>query len=65
MMRATICYTLHTPVVYNKGTKYEKSHDTFLECYCANKEMAKIECDKLNKSATDRIYFVSEQEEMY
>ena len=29
----TICYKTKEPVVYNKGTKYEKSNDTFLLHY--------------------------------
>ena len=65
MNRPTICYKLNTPIFYNKGTKYETSCDIFLECYSYSKEAAQRECDKLNVTATDRIYFVSEQEEMY
>lgn len=29
----TICYKLKTPIIYNKGTKWEKKEDTFLVCY--------------------------------
>lgn len=28
-----ICYKVKTPVVYNKGTQWEKTCDTFLACY--------------------------------
>jgi hypothetical protein len=67
-MSTVICYRLHEPVIYNKGTKYEKVHYTFLHCYVSGKnarENAQAECDELNKTATDRVYYVSEQKDMY
>lgn len=60
-MTTTICYKLNTPIIYNKGTKWEKSCDTFLERY-ANFQTAQAEVDELNKTATDRVYFVDAQE---
>lgn len=65
-MSTVICYKLDTPIIYNEGTKWEKSCDTFLECYVrGDKDFAQKKCDELNASATDRIYFLDEQEEMY
>ena len=66
-MSTVICYKLHKPLIFNEGTKYEKKEYTFLECYVFGadaKERAQAKCDTLNKTVTDRIYFVSEQEEM-
>ena len=60
-MATTICYKLNTPIIYNKGTKWEKSCDTFLERY-ANPKTAQAEVDELNRAATDRVYFVDAQE---
>lgn len=78
MMMTVICYKTHEPVVYNKGTKYEKKHDTFLAYYThKSKEEAQKEVDRLNSEKPERLwngelahcdertYFVSEQEEMY
>ena len=67
-MSTVICYKLNEPVYYNKGTKYEKTEDTFLKCYVYGdnaKEVAQAKCDELNATVTDRVYFVSEQREMY
>lgn len=62
-MMTTICYKLNTPIIYNAGTSYEQQEDTFLECMIyATKEQAQVTCDKLNLTATDRVYFVDEQE---
>ena len=66
-MRTIICYKLHNPLVFNKGTKYEKREDTFLECYVYgddSEEKAQAKCDELNKTVTDRVYFISKQKEM-
>ena len=50
----TICYKTKTPVVYNKGTKWEKSHDTFLLCYAnGTDEEVKAEIDRLNAEKPD------------
>lgn len=71
-----ICYKLNTPVVYNKGTKYETSCDTFLLCYAPHDETARNEMvDRLNAlevgeyidkyqhdKKVDGVYFVSYQE---
>lgn len=58
MMTKTICYKLNTPITFNGGISY---HDTFLECY-VNEENAQTKCDELNATATDRIYFIDQQE---
>lgn len=71
-----ICYKLNTPVVYNKGTQYEKSEDTFLLRYAPTDENARnAEIDRLNALAVgeyidrykhdkkvDGVYFVKYQE---
>lgn len=62
MMTTTICYKLNTPIIYNEGTEWEKSCDTFLECYCVNTELAHKKVAELNATATDRVYFVDAQE---
>lgn len=46
-----ICYKTKTPTIYNKGTRYERSCDTFLSYYTyKTKEEAQIECDELNNN---------------
>ena len=45
----TICYKTKKPVVYNKGTKWETSHDTFLLCYAyGTDEQVQADVDRLN-----------------
>lgn len=79
MKSTVICYKMKEPVVYNKGTKYETSRDTFLAYYTyksvaeAQKEVDEINsthpAEQWNKTKIDwdkvDYYFVSEQEEMY
>lgn len=52
-----ICYKTNTPVVYNKGTVYEKSCDTFL-AYMTYKsiEEAQTEVDKINTEKPDKLF---------
>ena len=77
-MATVICYKQHEPTVYNRGTKYEKACDTFLAYYTyktvaeAQKEVDEINANKPEKlfngelaKCDERVYFVSEQEEMY
>lgn len=78
-MSNTICYKMKTPVVYNKGTKYERTCDTFLAYYTSQSDAeAQAEAEWLNttKLATLRTgtpinwekidyFFVNKQEEMY
>lgn len=59
-----VVYKLDTPVVYNKGTQYEKSCDTFLHCYACTDKQAEELAAELNKTAVDRHYYVSHQEAM-
>jgi len=59
----TICYKLNTPVVYNKGTEWETTCDTFLECYISGTdEEIQKRIEKMNKEVNDRVYFMDEQE---
>lgn len=69
----TICYKTKTPIVYNKGTKWEKSCDTFLLCYCyGTDEEVQAEIDRmtaekpkmLNWANIDHL-FLHKQGEMY
>lgn len=77
-LSTVICYKQHIPTVYNKGTQWEKSEDTFLAYYYrGTKEQAQAEVDRINTEkpeklfngelakCNDRTYFVKEQEEMY
>lgn len=73
-----ICYKTKTPVVYNKGTKYEKRCDEFLSYYTyKTRENAEIECNELNTTKPRQLwngkeidwsvidyFFVDEQEPM-
>lgn len=78
MMMNTLCYKTKVPTVYNKGTKYEKSCDTFLLCYLYQKDdEVQALCDRLNNERPDSYngikidwenidhLFVNKQEEMY
>lgn len=79
MKRTVICYKTTEPTYYNKGTKYEKTCDTFLAYYTYKTvEEAQTECDKLNTEHPEKLwngeridwtkiayFFVSEQEEIY
>jgi hypothetical protein len=69
MERSTInviVYKLDTPLIFNEGTEYEIKKDTFLEyvTYMSDED-AQAEADKLNKTATDRHYFVKKQPDFY
>lgn len=73
-----ICYKTKSPVVYNKGTKYEKHCDEFLSYYTyKTRENAEIECNELNTIKPRQLwngkeidwsmidyFFVDEQEPM-
>lgn len=77
-MVTVICYKQNVPTVYNKGTKWEKTCDTFL-AYQTYKtlEEAQRECDEMNANkperlfngqlakCDERVYFAQVQEEMY
>lgn len=79
MKKTVICYKAKTPVIYNKGTKYEKREDTFLSYYTYKTvEEAQREVEALNANKPAKLwngeridwtkidsFFVSEQEEMY
>lgn len=79
-MMNTICYKLANPIIYNKGTKYESSHDTFLACYASyndDKVIKKIERLNTDKNfreefekehqieAGEKVYFLNCQDMMY
>lgn len=73
-----ICYKTKSPIVYNKGTKYEKYYDEFLAYYTyKTRENAEIECNELNANKPRQLwngkeidwsmidyFFVDEQEPM-
>lgn len=61
MMKNTVCYKLKNPIVYNKGTKWEKSCDTFLACYGeATQEATQRKVDKLNNNIFAKAQFCAE-----
>ena len=78
-MSTVICYKLKNPMVFNKGTKWENSCDTFLAYYTAKNEAeAQKEVDEINATHPEKLFngekidwneiekfFVSRQEEMY
>ena len=56
-----ICYKVKNPVVYNQGTKWEKTCDTFLACYgCADVERNKAYIDLLNTDDEARANFCAD-----
>ena len=77
MLVNTICYKTKNPVYFNKGTQYEKKHDTFLMgIIWGTKERAQAEADRLNRERPTRYgngeplnwdeidyFFASEQED--
>lgn len=76
-MAIVICYKTKTPVIYNKGTQYEKKIDEFLAYYFhGTMEQAKEVVEKLNNEKPEKLfnglpadcgnrtYFIHEQEEM-
>lgn len=79
MMQNVICYTTKEPVVYNRGTKWEKQCSDFLYRYTYKDlgyAIAKVE--KMNQMLADGVekfdgldlttiakFYLSEQEEMY
>ena len=47
----TINYKTRKPVIYNEGSEWEKSCDTFLAYYtCKSAEEAQAEVDEMNKT---------------
>lgn len=73
-----ICYKLKTPIVYNKGTQWEKQEDTFLACYGYsdpeenkrfievlnhNEEEKGIFCDKRGLNADEIECFIHHEQE--
>lgn len=79
MMMNVVCYKMKEPVVYNKGTQWESSCDTFLYQYVyGSKENAQALVDTLNQMLKDGVvkyngldmtkiakFYPSRQEEMY
>ena len=56
-----ICYKLVTPIIYNKGTKWEIQHDEFLACYgYATREATEKEIIRLNTDAEAKRFFCYE-----
>ena len=78
MKMTVICYKTKEPVIYSKGTQYEKKEDTFLSYYTYKTvEKAQEEVKALNENKPAKLwngeridwtkidyFFVSEQEEM-
>lgn len=66
-----ICYKVVEPVIYNKGTKYEKKEWTFLEYECHNVqdiEQVKKRVAELNahhERENVDYYYIDTQEPMY
>lgn len=60
MMINAICYKLKTPIVYNKGTRYEKSCNTFLACYGGSMEATQCKVNQLNNDTTAKEEFCAE-----
>ena len=52
----TLLYKTKEPVVYNKGTIYEKREDTFLHSYYRTQEEAQNYVDELNATHPDRAW---------
>ena len=51
MTKTVICYKRREPIVYNKGTQYERSCDTFLAYYTYKSVIdAQAEVDAINKN---------------
>ena len=50
-MTTTVNYKTKKPVYYNKGTKWESSHDEFLAYYTFKSiEDAKVEVEEINRT---------------
>jgi hypothetical protein len=50
-----MCYKTKEPVYYNKGTKYEKTHDTFLSYYAScDDTIAYAEAERLNREKPEK-----------
>lgn len=73
-----ICMKMNTPTVYNKGTEWERTCDTFLyKYYYGSIQSMAEEINRLNKEVASKIanneleaedgmtYYASEQECMY
>ena len=68
------CYKTKQPIIYNKGTKYEKTCDEFLACYGGTPEyinklntdpQAKAQFCQVHRLNENNIshFFINEQEE--
>lgn len=56
-MMTTICYRTIEPTIYNKGTEYEKSNDTFLAYYTHKSiEEATTEVETLNATKPSTLF---------
>lgn len=50
-----MCYKTKEPVYYNKGTKYEKTHDEFLSYYAScDDAIAYAEAERLNREKPEK-----------
>lgn len=57
MLINAICYKVKTPVVYNKGTIWEKSCNTFLACYGGSTEATAKQIELLNTDEAAKAQF--------
>lgn len=78
-MANALCYKTKNPVIYNKGTKWEKQDDEFLAMYVSyNDTEAQTIVEKLNKDKPTILpngrpidwnnveyFFINKQDEMY
>ena len=56
-MMTTICYRTIEPTIYNKGTEYEKSNDTFLAYYTYKSiEEVTAEVETLNTTKPSTLF---------
>lgn len=56
-MMTTINYKVKEPVIYNKGTEWEKSEDTFLSHYTHKSiEKATIEVEEMNRTHPTHLF---------
>ena len=78
-MANALCYKTKNPVIYNKGTIWEKQDDEFLAMYVSyNDQEAQAIADKLNSEKPNELpngrninwneiayFYINKQDEMY
>lgn len=61
MLVNAICYKVKKPVIYNEGTIWEKSCDTFLARYGGSKEATEKQIALLNSDESAKAEFCAKQ----